>query len=555
MLTPSSIFRAARPLLRFTPQRSYAAKDIQFGADGRAKMLEGVEKLARAVSVTLGPKGRNVLLEQPMSSPKITKDGVTVAKHIEFQDPFHNLGAKLIRDVASKTNDVAGDGTTTATVLTHAIFSEGCKSVAAGLNPMDLRRGINLGVERILENLKKATKPIQTKEEIEQVATISANQDKEIGRLISDAMEKVGRDGVITVAEGKTLLNELEVTEGMKFDNGYISRYFVTNPKNGKCEFDDPLILITDQKLTNIQSIIPVLELVAKERSRLVIIADNVDGEALGTLTLNKQMRGLQVVAIKAPGFGDNRKNLLQDIAILTGGEVISEELGLKVDKVERSQLGTAKRIEITSDHTIILHGGGTKEAIKERCDLIRDTIELSTSEYDTDKLKERLGKLSGGVAVLKIGGASEVEVNERKDRVVDALHATRAAVEEGIVAGGGSALLHAAKNLESVSVQNDVQARGLTILRKALMLPAQTIADNAGERGQLIVGKILESDDFNFGFDAHTGKFVDMIKAGIIDPAKVVRTALVDAASVASLLTTTEGMIVDLSTTKEENS
>jgi len=398
-----------------TPKRFYAAKDILFGAEARAQMLIGVEKLSKAVSVTLGPKGRNVILELPYGSPKITKDGVTVAKQIEFKDRYQNLGAQLVRDVANKTNDVAGDGTTTATVLTRAIFAEGCKSVAAGMNPMDLRRGINLGVEKILENLKKATKMIESKEEIEQVATISANQDKEIGKLIASAMERVGKDGVITVTDGKTLQNEIEVIEGMSFDQGFVSRYFITNQKTQKCELDDPSFLITDQKLSTIQSILPALELAHKERLHLVIICENIEGDALATLIINKLRSGLTVVAVKAPGFGENRQNNLQDIATLTGGQVISEELGLKLEKVELSQLGKGKRVEISADNTIILDGAGSKEAIQERCAQIRNSMTLSTSDYEKDKMKERLGKLSSGVAVLKIGGASELEVNEKK--------------------------------------------------------------------------------------------------------------------------------------------
>jgi len=530
-----------------TINRYYSAgKDIRFGSEARALMLQGVDKLAQAVSVTLGPKGRSVILEQSYGSPKITKDGVTVAKHIEFKDKFQNLGAQLVRDVANKTNDAAGDGTTTATILTRAIFSEGCKNVGAGLNPMDLRRGINLAVDAVVKKLKENTKQIKSKEEIQQVATISANQDVEIGKLIADAMEKVGNEGVITVTDGKTLHNEIEVIEGMKFDNGFISRYFVTNSKTQKVEYDDPLLLITDQKISSITSILPLLEYISTHHKKLVIIAENVEGDALATLILNR-LRGLPVVAVKAPGFGDNRKANLQDLAVLTGGEVISEDVGLKLDRVEPQQLGTAKRVEISSDDTIILDGGGSKTSITERCEQIRETIERTTSEYEKEKLKERLAKLSGGVAVLKVGGASEVEVSEKKDRIVDALNATRAAVEEGIVTGGGVALLFASKGLEKIPTANFDQRQGVQIIINALRIPAKTIADNAGAEGSIVVGKILESNDPSFGFDAQNGVYGNLIEKGIVDPTKVVRLALVDAASVASLLTTTEAAVVEL--------
>jgi chaperonin GroEL len=527
----------------------FYAKDIKFGAEARSLLLQGVEKLASAVAVTLGPKGRNVILDQSYGSPKITKDGVTVAKSIELKDIYQNLGAQLVKDVANKTNEQAGDGTTTATILTRAIFSEGCKSVAAGVNPMDLRRGINVGVQRILENLKKATKMIDTIEEIEQVATISANQDAEIGKLIASAMQQVTKDGVITVTDGKTLYNEIELIEGMKIDSGYISRYFATNQKSMKCEYDDVHILLSDQKITSVQAIIHILEMVHQHKLKLLIIAENVEGEALATLILNK-LHGLPVVAIKSPGFGDARKNQLQDLAVLTGGEVISEELGLKLDKVDIKSLGRAKKVEISADDTILLDGAGSKDAIQERCTQLKEQLEHSTSSYDQEKIKERLGKLSGGVAVLKVGGASQFEVNEKKDRIADALNATRAAVEEGIVAGGGSALLFASKDIDSEKLDNFDQNRGLKILKLACHVPCKTIADNAslpGLEGALVVGKLLEYNDHNMGFNAQDGTFVNMIKAGIIDPTKVVRTALVDAASVASLLTTTEAMVVEL--------
>eukprot|EP00195_Chlamydomonas_chlamydogama_P015198 CAMPEP_0202889864 /NCGR_PEP_ID=MMETSP1392-20130828/417_1 /ASSEMBLY_ACC=CAM_ASM_000868 /TAXON_ID=225041 /ORGANISM="Chlamydomonas chlamydogama, Strain SAG 11-48b" /LENGTH=570 /DNA_ID=CAMNT_0049573293 /DNA_START=61 /DNA_END=1773 /DNA_ORIENTATION=+ len=528
--------------------RAYAAKDVRFGIECREAVLAGVNKLADAVQVTLGPKGRNVMIEQAYGGPKITKDGVTVAKAIELKDKFQNIGANLVKQVASATNDVAGDGTTTATVLTRAILSEGCKSVAAGMNPMDLRRGINLAVDHVVNVLKSRAKKISTTEEIAQVGTISANGEKEIGDLISQAMEKVGKEGVITVADGKTLENELEVVEGMKFDRGYISPYFITDQKTMKCELENPLILICEKKISGLASLLPILEKVVQVQRPLLIIAEDVESEALATLIVNKLRAGLKVAAVKAPGFGENRKANLTDIAVLTGGEVISEELGYKMEKVEVNSLGSARKVTITKDDTIILHGSGEKAHIVERCEQIRQAIEATTSDYDREKLQERLAKLSGGVAVLKIGGASEVEVGEKKDRVTDALNATKAAVEEGIVPGGGSALLHASKTLDDIKVKLDNfdQKIGVQIIQNALRVPMKTIASNAGVEGAVIVGKVLEMSDPNMGYNAAAGEFTDMVKSGIIDPLKVVRTALVDAASVSSLITTSECVIVE---------
>ncbi|GAB4817265.1 hypothetical protein N2152v2_004311 [Parachlorella kessleri] len=530
--------------------RGYAAKELRFGDECRAGVLSGVEKLADAVQVTLGPKGRNVVIEQPYGGPKITKDGVTVAKAIEFKDKFQNVGANLVKQVASATNDVAGDGTTTATVLTRSILVEGCKSVAAGMNPMDLRRGINLAVEHVVGELKQRAKMISTTEEIAQVGTISANGEREIGQLIARAMEKVGKEGVITVQDGKTLENELEVVEGMKFDRGYISPYFVTDQKTMKCELEDPFILICEKKISGIQSIIPVLEQVVKTQRPLLIIAEDVESEALATLIVNKLRAGVKVCAVKAPGFGDNRKANLQDIAVLTGGQVVSEELGMKLDKVDASMLGGARKVTIGRDDTVILNGQGDKASIQERCDMIREAVSSTTSDYDREKLQERLAKLSGGVAILKVGGASEVEVGEKKDRITDALNATKAAVEEGIVPGGGTALVYASRTLDSIKAkcENFDQTVGVGIIQKAIRMPAKTIADNAGEEGAVIVGKLLEAakDDETLGYNAAAGKFENMVAAGIIDPVKVVRTALLDAASVASLLTTAECIIVE---------
>ena len=482
--------------------RNYTAKDIKFGGDARSLMLQGVEKLANAVQVTLGPKGRNVVIDQPYGGPKITKDGVTVAKSIEFKDRFQNIGAQLVRSVASKTNDEAGDGTTTATVLTREIFLEGCKGVASGMNPMDLRRGIQLAAERIVNYLKASSKTITTKEEISQVATISANGDKVIGDLIASAMEKVGKEGVITVKDGKALYDEVEVIEGMKFDQGFLSRYFITDQKAQKCEFTDPLILLVDKKISSVHPLVPLLNKIGQERRHLVIIAENVEGDALATLILNKLQIGLNVVAVKAPGFGDNRKAILQDLAVLTGGTVISDEVGLKLEEVTFEQLGSCKQIEITSDDTLILNGAGSESEIQERCSSIREAINRSTSEYEKEKYQERLAKLSGGVAVLKVGGSSEVEVGEKKDRITDALNATRAAVEEGIVPGGGCALLYASRTLDSLKKEltNVDQIHGVSIVQRACRAPCRTISDNAGTSGAVVVEKLLESKNESWG-------------------------------------------------------
>ncbi|XP_052171211.1 chaperonin CPN60-2, mitochondrial-like [Diospyros lotus] len=532
---------------RLAWSRNYAAKDVKFGVEARALMLRGVEELADAVKVTMGPKGRNVVLEQSFGGPKVTKDGVTVAKSIEFKDRIKNVGASLVKQVANATNDVAGDGTTCATILTHAIYSEGCKSVAAGMNAMDLRRGITMAVDAVVTNLKSRTKMISTSEEIAQVGTISANGEREIGELIAKAMEKVGKEGVITIADGKTLHNELEVVEGMKLDRGFISPYFITNPKTQKCELEDPLILIHEKKISSLNAVVKVLELALKRQRPLLIVSEDVESEALAALILNKLRAGIKVCAIKAPGFGDTRKANLQDLAILTGGQVITDELGLDLEKVGLEMLGTCKKVSISKDDTVVLDGAGDKKAIEERCEQLRTSIELSTSDYDKEKLQERLAKLSGGVAVLKIGGASEAEVGEKKDRVTDALNATKAAVEEGIVPGGGVALLYASKVLERLHTANFDQKIGVQIIQNALKAPAYTIVSNAGVEGAVVVGKLLEQDNPELGYDAAKGEYVDMVRAGIIDPLKVIRTALIDAASVSSLLTTTEAVIVEL--------
>ncbi|XP_047093027.1 chaperonin CPN60-1, mitochondrial [Lolium rigidum] len=531
---------------RLAWSRNYAAKDIKFGVDARALMLRGVEELADAVKVTMGPKGRTVIIEQSFGAPKVTKDGVTVAKSIEFKDRVKNVGASLVKQVANATNDTAGDGTTCATVLTKAIFTEGCKSVAAGMNAMDLRRGISMAVDDVVTNLKGMAKMISTSEEIAQVGTISANGEREIGELIAKAMEKVGKEGVITIADGNTLHNELEVVEGMKLDRGYISPYFVTNQKTQKCELEDPLILIHDKKISNMHAVVKVLEMALQKQRSLLIVAEDLESEALGTLILNKLRAGIKVCAVKAPGFGDNRKANLHDLAVLTGGEVISEEIGMNLENFDFQMLGTCKKVTVSKDDTVILDGAGDKKNIEERAEQIRSAIEQTTSDYDKEKLEGRLAKLSGGVAVLKIGGASEAEVSEKKDRVTDALNATKAAVEEGIVPGGGVALLYASKALDKLQTANFDQKIGVQIIQNALKTPVYTIASNAGVEGAVVVGKLLEQDNTDLGYDAAKGEYVDMVKVGIIDPLKVIRTALVDAASVSSLMTTTEAIIVE---------
>lgn len=523
-----------------------AAKDIEFGTEARAKMLKGVEKLARTVKVTLGPKGRNVMLDKSYGAPKITKDGVSVAKEVELSDKFENMGAQLVKEVAQKTADKAGDGTTTATVLAEAIITEGCKAVAAGMNPMDLKRGIDMAVSAVIDDVKSRSKEIKTSSEIAQVGTISANGDTSIGEYISKAMEKVGNDGVITVEDAKGLDTELDVVEGMQFDRGYLSPYFMTNAEKMNCEYDNPYILFYDQKISSLQPMLPVLEAVVQSGRALLIIAEDIEGEALATLVVNRIRGGLKVCAVKAPGFGDRRKEMLKDMAALTGGQVISEELGMKIENVDLSMLGTAKRIEVTKDDTTIIDGAGDKEAIKARTAQIKNEIEATKSDYDREKLQERLGKLSGGVAVLRVGGASEVEVKEKKDRIDDALNATRAAVKEGVVAGGGVALLYATKALEGLKPENDDQKVGINIIKKALQAPIRQIAENAGVDGAVVVGRLLESKDVNYGYNAQTGVYTDMIKEGILDPTKVVRTALQDAASVAGLVITTEAMVTE---------
>ncbi|WZZ42456.1 hypothetical protein YC2023_038715 [Brassica napus] len=532
---------------RIISSRNYVAKDISFGVGARAAMLQGVSEVAEAVKVTMGPKGRNVIIESSYGAPKITKDGVTVAKSISFESKAKNMGAELVKQVANATNKVAGDGTTCATVLTQAILTEGCKSVAAGVNVMDLRSGINMAIDAVVSDLKSRAVMISTPEEITQVATISANGEREIGELIARAMEKVGKEGVITVADGNTLENELEVVEGMKLARGYISPYFITDEKTQKCELENPIILIHEKKVSDMNSLLKVLEAAVKSSRPLLVVAEDVESDALAMLILNKHHAGLKVCAIKAPGFGDNRKASLDDLAVLTGAEVISEERGLTLDKIRPELLGTAKKVTISRDDTLILHGGGDKKLIEERCEELRSANEKSTSTFDKEKTQERLSKLSGGVAVFKVGGASEAEVGERKDRVTDALNATRAAVEEGIIPGGGVALLYATKALDNLETQNEDQRRGVQIVQNALKAPALTIAANAGYDGSLVVGKLLEQDDCNFGFDASKGgsSYVDMVKAGIIDPVKVIKTALTDAASVSLLLTTTEASVL----------
>ena len=529
-----------------------AAKEVRFSVDARDKMLRGVDILANAVRVTLGPKGRNVVLDKSFGAPRITKDGVTVAKEIELEDKFENMGAQMVREVASKTSDIAGDGTTTATVLAAAIVKEGSKAVAAGMNPMDLKRGIDLAVETVVEELKKNSKKVTSNEEIAQVGTISANGDQEIGRFLAEAMKRVGNEGVITVEEAKSLETELDVVEGMQFDRGYISPYFITNADKMRVEMEDPYILINEKKLSALNELLPLLEAVVQTGKPLLIVAEDVEGEALATLVVNKLRGGLKVAAVKAPGFGDRRKAMLQDIAVLTGGQAISEDLGIKLENVTLAMLGKAKKVMIDKENTTIVNGGGKKADIEARIAQIKAQIEETTSDYDREKLQERLAKLAGGVAVIRVGGATEVEVKERKDRVDDAMHATRAAVEEGILPGGGVALLRASEALKKVRTHNEDQKHGVDIVRKALSAPARQIAINAGEDGSVIVGKILEKDHYTFGFDAQGGEYVDMVKKGIIDPTKVVRQALQGASSVAGLLITTEAMVAELPKKKD---
>lgn len=524
-----------------------SAKEVKFSVDARDRMLHGIDTLAHAVRVTLGPKGRNVLLEKSFGAPRITKDGVTVAKEIELQDKFENMGAQMVREVASKTSDQAGDGTTTATVLAHAIVREGAKAVAAGMNPMDLKRGVDLAVDAVVADLQNHSKKVTSNEEIAQVGTISANGDTEIGRFLADAMKKVGNEGVITVEEAKSLETELEVVEGMQFDRGYISPYFITDAEKMRVEMEDPYILIYEKKLSGLQELLPLLEAVVQASKPLLIIAEDVEGEALATLVVNKLRGGLKVAAVKAPGFGDRRKAMLEDIAILTAGTLVSADLGIKLENVTINMLGRAKKVMIDKENTTIVSGAGKKSEIQARISQIKAQIEETTSDYDREKLQERLAKLAGGVAVIRVGGATEVEVKERKDRVDDAMHATRAAVEEGILPGGGVALLRASEALKKVRTHNDDQKTGVEIVRKALSWPARQIALNAGEDGSVVVGKILEKDTYGFGFDAQSGEYVNMMSKGIIDPTKVVRAALQGAASVAGLLITTEAMVAEL--------
>jgi len=523
-----------------------AAKDVKFGTDARQRMLAGVDTLANAVKVTLGPKGRNVVLDKSFGAPRITKDGVSVAKEIELSDKFENMGAQMVKEVASRTNDEAGDGTTTATVLAQAIVREGCKAVAAGMNPMDLKRGVDLAVDAVIKDVQKRSKKVKTSAEVAQVGTISANGEVEIGAMIAQAMERVGNEGVITVEEAKGLTTELDVVEGMQFDRGYTSPYFVTNSDKMTCEMENPFILIHESKLTSLQAMLPVLEAVVQSSRPLLIIAEDIEGEALATLVVNKLRGGLKVAAVKAPGFGERRKAMMEDIAILTNGTVISEDLGIKLENVTLDMLGTCKRVNITKEETTIVDGAGSAKSIKARCNQIRAQVEETSSDYDKEKLQERLAKLAGGVAVIHVGGGSEIEVKERKDRVDDALHATRAAVEEGIVPGGGTALLYATRALAKLDGENNDQKVGIDIVRRAIQTPVRQIADNAGADGAVIAGKLMESKDTSWGYNAQTNVYEDLVKAGIIDPTKVVRTALQDAASVAGLLITTEAMIAD---------
>jgi chaperonin GroEL len=524
-----------------------AAKEVKFESNARKQLLKGVDTLANAVKVTLGPKGRNVILNKSFGAPRITKDGVTVAKEIELEDKFQNMGAQMVKEVASRTNDLAGDGTTTATVLAQTIVREGNKAVEAGMNPMDLKRGIDMAVEAAVADIQKRSRAVKTNQEIEQVGTISANGDTEVGSFLARAMEKVGNEGVITVEEAKSLQTELDVVEGMQFDRGYISPYFVTNAEKMTCELEDPYILLFEKKLSNMQDMLPLLEAVVQSGKPLLIVAEDVEGEALATLVVNKLRGGLKVASVKAPGFGDRRKAMLQDIAILTGGQVVSEDLGIKLESVTIDMLGKAKRISIDKDNTTIVEGAGKKADIEGRCKQIRAQIEDTTSDYDREKLQERLAKLAGGVAVIRVGGATEIEVKEKKDRVDDALHATRAAVEEGIVAGGGVALLYADKALDKLTPANNDQKVGIDIVRRALQSPVRQIAENAGHDGAVVAGKLREQKDTNWGFNAQTEQYEDLVKAGIVDPTKVVRTALQDASSVAGLLITTEAMVAEI--------
>jgi chaperonin GroEL len=524
-----------------------SSKEVKFGTEARSKLLKGLDILADAVKVTLGPKGRNVILEKSYGSPRITKDGVSVAKEISLSDRFENMGAQMIKEVASKTNDSAGDGTTTATVLAQAIAREGIKAVTAGMNPMDLKRGIDMAVKAVIEDVKRRSRPVTTDKEIAQVASISANSETEIGTMIAKAMEKVGKEGVITIEEAKSMESELEVVEGMQFDRGYISPYFVTNSEKMTCEMDEPLILIYDKKISTLQPILPVLEKVAQSGRSLLIVAEDVDGEALATLVVNKLRGGLKVAAVKAPGFGDRRKAMLEDLAILTGGQLVSEEIGIKIESVTAEMLGSAKRVVITKELCTFVNGNGNKKEIESRCKEIRQQIEETTSDYDKEKLQERLAKLSGGVAVIRVGGVTETEVKERKDRVEDALNATRAAVAEGIVAGGGVALLHSTVSaFDKLKPLNDEQRVGIDIVRRAIQAPTRQIVENAGEEPSVVVGKILESKSHDFGYNAQTNEYGDMFKFGVIDPTKVVRSALQDAASVVGLLITTEAMVAE---------
>ncbi|OXT01549.1 chaperonin GroL [Notoacmeibacter marinus] len=524
-----------------------AAKEVKFNRDARERMLNGVNILADAVKVTLGPKGRNVVIDKSFGAPRITKDGVSVAKEIELEDKFENMGAQMLREVASKTNDLAGDGTTTATVLAQSIVQEGAKAVAAGMNPMDLKRGIDLAVTKVIEHLRGSAASISTSDEVAQVGTISANGEKEIGKMIADAMQKVGNEGVITVEESKTAETELETVEGMQFDRGYLSPYFVTNTEKMIADLEDPYILLHEKKLSNLQAMLPVLESVVQSSRPLLIIAEDVEGEALATLVVNKLRGGLKIAAVKAPGFGDRRKAMLEDIAILTGGTVISEDVGIKLENVTLEMLGTAKKVSITKENTTIVDGAGSQDDIQGRVGQIKAQIEETSSDYDREKLQERLAKLAGGVAVIRVGGSTEVEVKEKKDRVDDALNATRAAVEEGIVAGGGTALLRATSALEGLTGENEDQNAGVQIVRRALQSPIRQIATNAGDEASIVAGKVLENASATYGYDAQTGEYGDMIEMGIVDPVKVVRTALQDAASVAGLLVTTEAMIAEL--------